>query len=231
MKAQLVLLFAIVALNVSAQTNSVHNWTLKTGAVFSGDYISSGTQMVVIKNSGTNCLLKISDLSTNDWLYFQECKAAQRQRQLDAEAAQLKTDGYLELSGKLIENFPEQTQGRQGWMDGEFNYLDANYCDPAMELGLTVEDVNGDYFRKCVVEKNLLGPNFMAGDNSDIKPNPLAIVASNLKRGDRVRLIGTVASPINTDYRRLTVERIEMIESAADAAAVKKIKDDLENGQ
>jgi hypothetical protein len=86
MIAKIALFLVVAALTVSAQTNSVHNWTLKTGAVFPGDYLSSGTQMVVIKSHGTNCLLKISDLSTNDWRYFQECKAAQRQRQLAAEA-------------------------------------------------------------------------------------------------------------------------------------------------
>ena len=79
MKTKLALLLAFTALTVSAQTNSVHNWTLKSGAVFPGDYFTSGTQMVVIKSHGTNCLLKISELSTNDWLYFQECKAAERQ--------------------------------------------------------------------------------------------------------------------------------------------------------
>jgi hypothetical protein len=75
----------VAALTVSAQTNSVHNWTLKSGAVFSGDYFSSGTTMVVIKSHGTNCLLKISELSTNDWLYFQDCKVAQERHQLEAK--------------------------------------------------------------------------------------------------------------------------------------------------
>jgi len=80
-KTKLALFLVFAALTVSAQTNSVHNWTLKSGAVFSGDYFSSGTQMIVIKSSGTNCILKISELSTSDWLYFKDCKAAQRQMQ------------------------------------------------------------------------------------------------------------------------------------------------------
>ena len=81
MKTMFALFLIVAALTVSAQTNSVHNWTLKSGAVVPGDYYTSGKLMVVIKSHGTNCLLKISDLSTNDWLYFQECKAAQQQRQ------------------------------------------------------------------------------------------------------------------------------------------------------
>lgn len=79
MKTNLGLLLMFAALAASAQTNSVHNWTLKSGAVYSGDYLASGTEMVVVKSGGTNRLLKISELSTNDWLYFQECKAAQLQ--------------------------------------------------------------------------------------------------------------------------------------------------------
>jgi hypothetical protein len=75
-------IFTFLTLASMAQTNAVHKWTLKSGAVFPGDYFTSGTQMVVIKSHGTNCLLKILELSTNDWLYFQECKAAQRQTEM-----------------------------------------------------------------------------------------------------------------------------------------------------
>jgi hypothetical protein len=42
MKMKLALFFSLVALAASAQTNSIHTWTLKTGASFTGDYISSG---------------------------------------------------------------------------------------------------------------------------------------------------------------------------------------------
>jgi hypothetical protein len=88
MKAKLPLIFFLITLPSWAQTNSVHDWTLESGAVVSGDYVSSGTQMVVIKSHGTNCLLKKSELSTNDWFYLRQCQTNQIQRLLDALAKQ-----------------------------------------------------------------------------------------------------------------------------------------------
>jgi hypothetical protein len=115
-----VLLLIVAALTVSAQTNSVHNWTLKSGAVFPGDYFTSGAKMVVIKSHGTNCLLKISDLSTNDWLYFQDCKAAQRQRQLaaEAEAKQQIADEQQDMRDKVAGIYEfEERNGRTQVLD------------------------------------------------------------------------------------------------------------------
>ena len=43
-----------------------HTWTLKSGETVSGDYFSSGTTALVIKVNGTNCILKISSLSSED---------------------------------------------------------------------------------------------------------------------------------------------------------------------
>ena len=74
MKTMFALLLIVAALTVSAQTNSVHNWALKSGAVFPGDYFTSGAQMVVIKCNGTNCLLKISELSPADGFIFRIAK-------------------------------------------------------------------------------------------------------------------------------------------------------------
>jgi hypothetical protein len=58
---------------------------------------------------------------------------------------------------------------------------------------------------------------------------------AELKKGDKVRFIGNVDDPGtgalgegNVTYH-FFVDRIEMIQSAADAAAVKKVKRDLEN--
>ncbi len=229
MQAQLVLLFAIAALNVSAQTNSVHNWTLKTGTVFSGDYISSGTQMVVIKASGTNCFLKISNLSTNDWLYFQECKAAQRQHQFATEAAQMRAAGQMEFTRDLIENFPEKVNQQRGWMDCEFLELENIYTsgEEDANLGFAVANKNGDSFYKCVVSKYLPVP----GDNTGLQHNPLVEYITGLKRHDKIRLIGTVSAPLGSDYRRFEIEKVEMIEPAAEAEAIKKVKEDLESSQ
>jgi hypothetical protein len=47
----------------------------------------------------------------------------------------------------------------------------------------------------------------------------------SLNRGDKIRLVGKKAH-IDSSF---VIEKIEMIESAADAAAVKKVKQDLGN--
>lgn len=139
--------------------------------------------------------------------------------------------GLIELTEKLIENFPEKVNQRRGWMDCEFGELNNIYVgdDSDLMLGFQVTDKNNDYFFKCVMQKNLLGPNFMSGDNSDQRHNPLVEYVTGLKRHDKIRLVGTVTAPLGSDYRRFEIEKVEMIESAADAAAVKKAKEDLEN--
>ena len=224
MKTKLALFSIVAALTVSAQTDSVHNWTLQSGAVFSGDYFSSGSQMVVIKSHGTNCILKISELSTNDWLFFYQCKMNQRQMQLDAEAKQMVAAGIVEATVNLFRDFPEKVSDKGCWMDAKFIKVDSsNLAYPDVYLGFRVEDKNGDECYNCAVIKEFPGENFKNGtDYSDKKANPLVGVVMNLKPGDKVRLIGKKL-PI------FDIEKIEMIESAADAAAVKKVKRDLEN--
>jgi hypothetical protein len=46
MKTKFGLFFSLVALSACAQTNAVHNWTLKSGAVIPGDYFTSGMECV-----------------------------------------------------------------------------------------------------------------------------------------------------------------------------------------
>lgn len=206
-----------------------HTWTLKTGASFTGDYISSGTQMVVIKASGTNCFLKITDLSTNDWLYYYQCKINQRQMQLDAEAKQLAAQGYIEANAQLLENFPEKVNFKQVWMDCEFwrfsPYTAMGETAPDVILVLQVEDKDKNLYEHCEIFKNLSDDNF-----STSRPNPVAQALSNLKSGDKIRLIG-IGHNAGNGFHQFEIQNFEMIESAADAAAVKKVKEDLENSQ
>ena len=70
MKTKICLLgfFALVTMAIAAP----RTWALKTGETVIGDYVSSGATMLVVKTSGTNCLLKISNLSTNDQAYVSE---------------------------------------------------------------------------------------------------------------------------------------------------------------
>jgi len=214
------LVFSLVALASWAQTNAVHNWTLKSGAVFSGDYYTSGTLVMVIKSHGTNCPLRISELSTNDWLYYQDCKAAQRQRLLDAEAAQFRQAGLIELSRDLIKNYPESVNRKQGWMDAEFYELggDAQGFNQLVTevLGFEVTEKGGSIYDRCVAPK---------GMSTQIDNQVM-----QLKPGDKVRFIGEVIIPPSAlSSGWFMVDRIEMIESAADAAAIKKVKQ--ENSQ
>jgi hypothetical protein len=236
MKTKLAVFFSLVALAASAQTNSIHTWTLKTGAIFSGDYFSSGTQTVVIKSHGTNYFLKISELSTNDWLYFYQCKMNQRQMQLDAEAKQMVAAGLVEATAKLIRDFPEKVSSGAndagGWMDAKFIKVDSSYLEhPEACLGFLVEDKNGDEFYDCAVEKELLvGGKFYKdnGELSDRKSNPLVGVVMGLNRGDKIRLIGKRGDLVNSSF---VIGKIEMIESAVDAAAVKKGKEKMETSR
>jgi len=247
MKTTLALFLVVAALTTSAQTNSVHDWTLNSGAVVSGDYFTSGKEMVVIKSHGTNCLLKISELSSNDWLYFQDCKAAQRQRQLDAEAAQMRAAGWIEFTSDLIALFPEKVREnhgdgigtintKKGWMDATFDDFDKFTGNADYYLSFSVRDSQGKRFDYCLVTKRL-----NEEKNFDQRtPNPLVNVASGLKSGDRIRLYGHCDDDIGLSSGDMVhhrqdshcsfyVDRIVMIESVADAATAKKGNPDLEN--
>jgi hypothetical protein len=210
-------IFAFVTLVVAAP----HTWALKTGEPVTGDYVSSGTTTLVVKTGGTNCFLKISELSTNDRSYFQECKAAQRQHQLDAEATQMRAAGQIELTADLIKNFPERVRSKQGWMDAKFYELDKLAGRSSeRDLGFDVEDSNGKLFMHCCVSKLIYGPNPL----DDTKPNPFVDEISNLKTGDKVRFFGGVDDPRTDGFGgyvtyHFFIHRIEMIESAADKKA------------
>lgn len=214
----LLILGLAVSVSASGQTNAVHVWTLKSGGRFTGDYFTSGVQMVVIKSHGTNCLLKITDLTTNDWLYFQECKSAVRQCQLDAESAQMLAGGKIEFTAKLIDNFPEKAANRQGWMDAKFDDLsdiglygrDKDYL-----LGFRVEDKNGDSYYCTVFKK----------DPHTDQPAPELAEVMKLKKGDRVRFWGCpVEEDIGSRRIKFCINHVEMIQTAAEAAEIEAMK-------
>ncbi len=224
MKTKICLLgiFALVPLAIAAP----HTWILSTGKTVAGDYVSSGTTTLVVKTGGTNCFLAISNLSTNDLAYVAKIKADQKQARLDAEVKQMQQAGLIELSAKLIENFPEKVRNQQkGWMDATFNGLSKAHIQfPDMELGLDITDKNDDGFYKCVIWKQLNRPD----ENTQPVPNPLATWALGLSRGDKIRLIGhcypdTESGDFNSnstfDHAGFLVERIEMIETAAEKKA------------
>jgi hypothetical protein len=154
----------------------------------------------------------------------------QRQMQLDAEAKQMIAAGMVEATTKLIRDFPEKFSGYGGWIDAKFIKVDSSYLGhPNACLGFQVEDKNGDEFYYCGVTKELTPENGrFYNDNGELvalKSNPLVGVVMSLNRGDKIRLIGKNGPYLDSMF---SIEKIEMIESAADAAAVKKVKEDLE---
>jgi hypothetical protein len=74
MKTKICLLgfFALVTLAIAAP----HTWILTTGKTVTGDYFSSGITTVVVKVGGTNCFIKLSDLSADDQTYVAAMKAS-----------------------------------------------------------------------------------------------------------------------------------------------------------
>jgi hypothetical protein len=203
-----------------------HVWTFKQGGTIAGDYYTSGTAAVVIRRDGTNCILPIANLSSNDLAYVAKIKADQKQARLDAEVKQMRQAGMIELTAKLIQNFPEKVLPYQkGWMDVTFNSLSQVGVDiPEMQVGLCVIDRNGDSFWGATIFKQLNEP------DPNTKPvlNPLASWVLNLKDGDTIRLIGHCYPKFSDNIHELAgtpdkagflVERIEIIETAAEKKA------------
>jgi hypothetical protein len=223
MKTKICLLgfFALVTLAIAAP----HTWTFQKGGTFEGDYYSSGTTAVVVRKNGTNYIFKFADLSTNDLAYVAKMKADQKQAELDAEIKQMQQAGMVEATASIIRDFPEKVSGiandRHCWMDAKFLKVDSSYVvNPDFYLGFPVEDRNKDEFSYCRVQKEFLGANFMNGtDYTDKQANPLVGVVMTLKRGDRVRLIGKVLPIPSASSGVFDIEKIEMIETAAEKTA------------
>jgi hypothetical protein len=74
MKTKICLLgfFALVSLAIAAP----HTWIFTTGKTVTGDYFSSGITTLVLKTGGTNCFIKLSDLSADDQTYVAAMKAS-----------------------------------------------------------------------------------------------------------------------------------------------------------
>jgi len=220
-------LLALSAGVAAAQTTN-RVWHQFTNEV-DGDFISVGSTSLVIKHAGTNYFIGLMALNDDERRIVAEIKADQKQARLEAEVKEMQQAGMIELSAKLIENFPEKVLPYQkGWMDVSFNEISQFGVEvPEIEIGLSVTDQKGDYFHRATISKNLNRPE----PNTPDIPNPLAATAMNLKRGDKVRLIGhcypqfsdslheTAGTP---DKAGFLVEKIEMIQSVAEKEAEEK---------
>ena len=215
MKTKICLLgfFALVTLAIAAP----HTWTFQKGATFEGDYYSSGTTAVVVRKSGTNSIFKIADLSAEDQAYVAKMQAAQKQARLDAEAKQLATQGYIEVSAQLLENFPEKVNFKKVWMDCEFwrfsPFSAMGETAPDVMLVLQVNDKDRNLYQYCEIFKDLSDDNFATS-----RPNPVAQALANLKSGDKIRLIG-IGHNTGSGYHKFEIQSFEMIESAAEKKA------------
>lgn len=233
MKTRICLLgiFAFVTLAIAAP----RIWTFQTGVTISGDYYSSGDQFVVIKHNGTNCFLRIGDLSSNDQAYVAENQFEQRQARLAAETNQMVNEGMVEFTVKQAKNFPEKMK-EHCWMDAEFVEINSdelleltrNSNDQIQEmstiagdnpddyktdwredfLGLHVTDKNGDFYNYCFASKRM----------------DVANDLMKLHSGDKIRLIGYVdnmgASLGDDEYQPwFQIYQIEIIESKAEQDA------------
>lgn len=145
-------------------------------------------------------------------------QVAQRQVRLDAEAKQMQQAGMIEFTKQMIESFPEKVDNHSGWMDAEFLNLSDDFVYARMELGFDVNDKNGDLYMVCFAEKVFLPAHISNPEDISNSPsNPLIPVITKLKHGDKVRLIGKIVNgSFYSEHRLFHVEKVEMIESAAE---------------
>lgn len=220
---------------VALATAAPRIWTFQTGVTITGDYVSSGTTMVVIKHDGTNCFLRISDLSSNDLAYILPMQTQQRvdQRisQLNAETNHLNDSGLNNFSISYLENFGNETWDKQGWMDVIYRGLDQYGGRNSLDLGFDVADDSGGFFDHCAVEKEIL----VNGNYEDTTPNSLVDVITKLKDGDRIRLFGKVWQSaddvMNNNHPEswFIVSQVEMIETKAESDIIKEAQDNASN--
>lgn len=107
----------------------------------------------------------------------------------EAEARQLKSEGKIELTRRIIANAPPQLIQKTGWMDAEFvrvNNLPLQlYLKDSQNnfFAFQIRDQNGDFYGNCLVGRE----------------TPLSHQMMGLKRGDHVRLIGQVVAMVSPD--------------------------------
>jgi hypothetical protein len=199
-----------------------HQWSLKSGEHFSGDYLSSGTSAVVFRVSGTNCIVKISDLSTNDQLQIaqlreareksrQEDQTAKRQAWFDEQAKRLSAHGQIEFTVDLMKNFPEKLKSPKGdqiskdcWMDAEFVGVDSakllSLTQSQEESNKQLSRIAGQSFESSDWRDDFLGFKVKDKGGSDFdycfasKRMQVAAVILKLNRGDKVRILGDVSN-------------------------------------
>lgn len=198
-----------------AQTNDTpHLWHQKGNAI-AGDYVSAGTSSLVIKQNGTNRFLALASLDADDQKYLRGIKRADKRKTLAAEAAMLPSQGYVEVTSQLLENFPEKVNYQKVWMDCQFwkfsPYSAIGETAPDVILVLNVLDKNRDVYDHCEIFKNMSSDNYVTS-----QPNPVAGALASLKPDDRIRLFGIGHNP-GTGFNQFEIQSFEIIQTADDA--------------
>ena len=200
-KLALSTLTALLPLVAFAQTNSAHIWTFANGKTFQADYLTSNGNTVYVRSQGTNYVFGLKSLSADDQNYAMS-------NYFILEKNSLARAGYMEFTVQRIKNFPEQVNGKSGWMDCEFWRLDRpsndDYFDEEAMLNMAVTDSKGDDFD--ITANKVLSPD---------TENPVAVIMAKLKEHDRIRVIGTVNvkydSELGQDVEFLVPDKIEVL--------------------
>ena len=203
------LVLVLFAADARSDTNSppaeFRVWVFQKGGRFVGRFQEfKGTNQVLLlwANDHKPYSINISDLSESDQNFL---KTFRRQPELE------KTD-LVELTAKIIENFPERVFGKPGRMDAVFWELDNQVFETGMDdihrllykgdsIAFTVRDHDEQPFRYCLASGTELG-NALAG----------------LKRGDHLVITGKVQAHGGTNDW-VDVETIQP--TPAEKAAVK----------
>jgi hypothetical protein len=189
-RATLTLLLSTgIAFSAAAE---VRTWTDTTGRTIQAELVSTiGESQVVIERhpDKTRFTLALERLSAADREFVRRYR----------ETKPLRDAGYLELSTKLIENFPEKVDQKVGWMDCEFLGLSADELKSFLpnsvyiSIGFHARDNNGDMFIWFIADKKLFTEKLMS-----------------LKSGQRIRVVGKVAGMM-TSHHWIVVDQITIV--------------------
>jgi hypothetical protein len=177
------LVLLLFAADARSDTNSspaeFRVWVFQKGGRFAGRFQEfKGTNQIVLlwATDRKPYSINISDLSENDQNFLKNFRPRPEPEK----------PGPVELTAKLIGNFPEQAFGKPGRMQAAFWELDGQVFDTDMDdihrllykgdsIAFTVRDQDEQPFRYCLA-----------------RGTELADLLAGLKRGDRVLITGKV---------------------------------------
>ena len=212
---KLIFALCLFAITATAQTNAPRTWTLKTGAVYTGEYFTSGAQFVVLKSNGTNCLLKISDLTTDDLIYVKDCKLAALERQIQTTTVAA-TAGQAGQTVRLLTPPDQWGKCEIQTVTGRLKVQLLNIPKPALEFVTKVKQTQDKIAESTAKEKSLR----LAAARADANAN-------NIVYSERTDY-NTVASLRNRREAEAKNLLVDADEAAANVVELKKQLAELE---